>query len=88
MIATAWGEDPDNVEARIVTDMYGSVTVGVHEFLRDRAVTPAEWQALSSHFGWRGHGKICEWVSRHSTDAGRYDAYNSERALDRLQRNG
>lgn len=82
-MANDWGEDPDNVEKQITTDMYGSVTAEVHEYLRDQAVTPGQWQILIGHFGSRSHAQICTWVSQHATDAGRYDAYGSERELDR-----
>jgi len=83
-MSTAWGTNADDQSARIDTDMYGSVTREVHDFLRDRAVTPAEWSELVSHFGTQGHDQACTWVSKYQTDAGRYDSYRAERALDRL----
>lgn len=83
-MSTAWGTTADDRSARIDTDMYGSVTREVHNFLRDQAVTPAEWTELVSHFGTQGHGQACAWVSNYQTDAGHYDSYRAERALDRL----
>jgi len=68
---------------QIVTDMYGTVTPTTHDYLRDKGVTPHQWDILIEAFGRSSQGRACEWVARHQTDAGRYDAYNAERALTR-----
>jgi len=76
----AWGEHANSTLARSDSDMYGGVVWEVHDFLRDRGVTPRNWAVLIERFG-NDHDSACEWVARHQTGAGHYDVLRSEDAL-------
>lgn len=78
-----WEEAADVAEQWIVTDMYGSVTPLVHDFLRDHAVTPHDWEVLMEAFTRRRQSAACMWVASHSLPNGHYDSFHSERALVR-----
>lgn len=74
--------DADITDEQIVTDMYGTVTPATHDYLRDNGVTPSEWDLLMQAFGRSAQGEACAWIARYQTDAGRYDSYHAERALE------